>query len=264
MRLHRISIVLLALMLSMTACAGLPITQRPEVKAVHPRVTGLDFQGVTMDFDLDVYNPYPFTIKTPRFRYAVDIEGYNFFQSEAISPFVLPESGPGTITLPVRLDYADLWRTYRALADSPEANYRIYGALMLPVMGRSVELPFSYSGRFPILRPPTFSDVRVQVSNVSLMGAKITADAAITNPNVFPLDIEGLGYVLVVGDIKLGSLTATAPGALEPGQAGRITITGEISAANALFGLIRGGRIGGAEILPSGYVRTPYGPVSLP
>jgi len=264
MRLHRISIVLLALVASITACAGLPITQRPEVKAVHPRITGLDFQGVTMDFDIDVYNPYPFAIKTPHFRYALDIEGYNFFQSEAISPFDLPESGPGTVTLPVRLDYTELWRTYRALTDTPEATYRISGALILPVIGRSLELPFSYSGRFPILRAPTFSDVRVQVTDVSLMGAKISADAAMTNPNVFPLDIEGLGYVVMVGDIRLGGLTAMTPGALEPGQTGRMTLTGEISAANALFGLIRSGRIGEAKILPSGYIRTPYGPVSLP
>ncbi len=264
MRLHRISFVLLVLVTSITACAGLPITQRPEVRGVYPRITGLDFQGVTMDFDLTVYNPYPFSIKTPRFRYALDIEGSSFFQSEAISPFELPESGPGTVTLPVRVDYTDLWRAYRALADSPEVTYRIYGTLFLPVIGRSLELPFSYSGTFPILRPPTFSDVRVQVNNVSPMGAKITADAAMTNLNVFPLGIEGVGYALMVGDIKLGSLSATTASALGPGQTGRVTLTGEISAANALFGLIKGGKIREARILPSGYVGTPYGPVSLP
>jgi LEA14-like dessication related protein len=263
MRLLRIPLILAVFLTMIPACAGLPMTQRPEVQSVRPRITGLDFQGVTIDFDLNVYNPYPFAIRTPPFRYALDIEGYRFFESESVSPFDLPASGPGTVTLPVRMDYADLWHTYQALANATEADYNISGALIFPVFGRSLELPFSYSGRFPILRPPTFSDVRVQVTNVSPMGAKIVTDAAITNPNEFPLDIEGLGYVVKVGDISLGSLTVTTAGELEPGQTGRMSLTGEISAANALFGLIRGGNIGEAEILPTGYVRTPYGPASL-
>jgi LEA14-like dessication related protein len=263
MRSFRISLVLTALVVAMSACAGLPMTQHPEVQAVRPRITGLDFQGITIDFDLDVYNPYPFAIKTPSFNYALDIEGSRFFESQAASRFDLPASGPGTVTLPVRLDYIDLWRTYQALAGAPEASYRIYGALLLPVMGRSLELPYSYSGRFPILRPPAFSDVEVRVTNASPMGGTIVADAAITNPNVFPLDIEGLGYALQVGNIRLGDLAATTGSVLEPGQTGRMSLKGEISAANALFGLIRGGRIGGAEILPTGYVRTPYGPVGF-
>jgi hypothetical protein len=37
-------------------CATLPLSETPEIRAVSPRIAGLDFQGLDMDFDVDVSN----------------------------------------------------------------------------------------------------------------------------------------------------------------------------------------------------------------
>lgn len=244
-------------------CATLPGVDRPEIQAVHPRITGIDFQGVNLDFDVDVYNPYPVAIRTPRFRYGLDVEGSNLFDSETASGLDLPARAVGTTVLPVRLAYSDLLSHYRTLADAPEANYRLHGALLLSSLGQSFELPLSHEGTFPILRPPTFSDVKFQLADVSLTKAKFNIDAAVNNPNIFTLGLEDLGYVLKLGDIKLGGLTAATDGSLDPGGTGRMSLSGEASVANTLFNLLVGGTAGQAQILPSGSIRTPYGKVNL-
>jgi LEA14-like dessication related protein len=257
-------LVAATLVASTLGCATLPLTERPEIQAVRPRISGIDFQGVNMAFDVDVRNPYPIPLRTPRFRYGIDVEGSRFFDSEAASGIDLPASGVGTATLPVRMSYADLWRTYGSLAGAPEADYTLRGALLIPVAGQSLELPLSHSGTFPILRPPAFSDVKVQLGDVSLTKAGVSVDAVMKNPNAFALGLEGLGYALKLGDAKLGGLSATTASTLAAGQTGRMTLSGDVSAASALFNMLMGGGKGGAEIVPSGSIQTPYGTVKLP
>jgi hypothetical protein len=169
----------------------------------------------------------------------------------------------GTVTLPVRLSYTDLFRTYQNLADAAEANYTLHGSIILPLLGRSFELPVSHRGTFPVLRPPTFSDINVDLAQVSFLKTKINVDTAMKNPNVFALGIEDLGYMLKLGDVEIGGLTATAANTLDAGETGRLFLTGELSAASAIVNMIKGGNIGGAQIFPSGSIQTPYGPVKM-
>lgn len=259
--LPAIGILLLGLIFG---CATLQGIEQPEIQAVHPRITGIDFQGVNLDFDVDVYNPYPVAIRTPRFRYGLDVEGTNLFDAKTASGLDLPARAVGTTVLPVRLAYSDLISHYQTLADAPEAGYRLYGALLFSLLGQSFELPISHEGTVPILRPPTFSDVKFELADVSLTKAKFNIDAAITNPNVFAIGLENLGYVLNLGDVKLGGLTAATGDSVGAGETGHILLSGEASAANALFNLLVGGTEGQARLLPSGSIKTPYGLVNMP
>jgi len=262
-RVILISSILIVASICIFSCATLDSLERPEVRAVRPRITGIDFQGVNMAFDVDVHNPYPVPIRAPRFRYGIDIENSKFLDSEADSAIDLPAANVGTAVLPVRLSYKDLWRTYKELSDIPEANYRLHGALIYNVFGRSLELPLSHNGTFPILRPPAFSDIKIDTTALSLSGAKIGINAGMSNPNVFPLDIRNLGYKLKLGDLTIGDLTATTGDVLEAGQAGRLSLSGEISSASTIINLMKSGSFGSAAILPSGLIQTPYGPVQF-
>jgi LEA14-like dessication related protein len=216
-----------------------------------------------MAFDVDVDNPYPVPIKTPRFRYGIDIRGSRFFDSEATSQINLPARRVGTVALPVRLSYVDLFKTYQNLSGASEVDYTLNGAMLLPVLGRQMELPLSYSGKFPVLRPPSFSNIDIGFTNVSLTKTKLNVSAAMKNPNAFALGVEGLGYVLKLGNIELGGLTATTQSTLGAGQTGQLLLSGELSAANALLNILKGGKAGAAQILPQGSIETPYGLVKL-
>jgi LEA14-like dessication related protein len=252
----------LAFVVVIINCATLG-ARRPEVRAVRPRITGIDFFGITMAFDVDVYNPNIFAIRSPRLKYAMNIEGSRLFASEITSPINLPANDEGMVTFPVRVSYFDLWRTYQSLVHASEANYRLDGAFVFPVAGRSLELPFSHGGTFPILRPPEFSDIKVHLTDVSPTNAKINVNALVKNPNVVPLGLENLGYAVKLGDIQLGDLVSSASGTLNPGQSARVSLVGEASAVNTLLNIVRGGTPGGTTIIPQGSIQTPYGPVKF-
>jgi len=69
-----ISVAVVGLLLCGCATMGAAF-RKPEVRGVHPRITGIDFTGVTLAFDVDVYNPNFFAIRSPRLRYAFNVEG---------------------------------------------------------------------------------------------------------------------------------------------------------------------------------------------
>lgn len=243
-------------------CATLGVRE-PEVRAVHPRITGIDFTGITMAFDVDVYNPNVFAIRAPRLRYALDVEGSRLFGSETTSPINLPKNKTGMLSFPVYISYLDLIQTYQALAHAPEAHYNLTGGLLFPVVGRTLELPFSHEGTFPILRPPTFSDVSVHLGEVSPAGTRIDINALAKNPNVFSLGIENLGYTLKLGDLQIADVSATAGQTLGAGQTAPVHLSAEASTASTVLGFLGGSRLGEAKLVPSGSIQTPYGQVML-
>jgi LEA14-like dessication related protein len=262
----RYTLILAIFFLSGVAgCATLSSLEQPEIREVRPRIAGIDFQGVDLVFDVDVHNPYPVPLKASGFRYRLDIEDARFLDSETESALDIPAAGEGTVALPVRLSYKEIWRTYEGLlSDISEADYRFQGALILRAFGRPMELPVSHAGTFPIFRIPEFHDIRIESPAISLTDMKIGIDAAVMNPNVFPIDVRELGYTLKLGTLTVGNLTAASGGVLEPGETDRLSLSGEVSAASAAVELLKGGDMGRAKLLPSGFVRTPYGAVRIP
>ncbi len=254
-------ILLAAAVLSTVGCASSRIVEdlRPTVRSVTPRITGIDLRGVNLAFDLDVANPLPVAIRTPRFRYGIEIAGASLASAREAQGLDLPASGAGTATLPVRLDFADIWRIARGLSDAKEFDYRVSGALLLSALGRNFELPFSHSGKAPVLRPPSFRAVSVAPPEVSISGATIAIDAEVSNPNLFGLGIERLGYGLRAGEIDLGGLTASTGGEVPAGGVGQIRLTGRMGLDRALLQALGGMRPGAMVLRPVGSVTTPYG-----
>lgn len=238
--------------------------EKPSIESISPRITGIDFQGVNLAFDVGVLNPYSVPIQSPRFRYGLDVQGAEFLNSETTSRLDLPAKGVGTVTLPVRLQYLDLWHSYQQLKDAAEIPYTLRGALVVSPLGQTLELPLQKSGTFPVLRMPSFSDIQVEPGEVSLGSAQVSLKANVLNPNVFALGLEELGYTARLGDIELGSLRVSTLKEVRPGEKEALSLTGAISGFTAVQQLLTGGSLGAAQILPSGFVKTPYGKVQAP
>lgn len=235
----------------------------PELKSIRPRVTGIDLQGVNLAFDVDVQNNYPLAIRTPQFTYGLDVQGAELFRSEEEVKVNIPAREVGTMTLPVRVTYADLIKLGRGLANASEVDYTLKGTLLIPFVGKSFELPLSHRGKFPVFRLPKFEDVRLSFPEVSFSRAKVVVTAKVTNPNVFGLGIEGLGYEVKAGEIEIGGLKAATGGDIKPGQSGEVSLTGEVSGAKVVLQAIKGAKLGKGKLTPSGAVKTPYGLVRL-
>ena len=244
-----------------SGCASVGL--RPEVRDVRARITSIDLQGVGLAFDVDVNNPYPVALKTPRFRYGIDIQDTPFVESDQDAKVDLPAGKVGTATLPVHLSYKDLWKLYQALSDAADVDYTLRGAFLVDALGQSFELPLSHSGKFPVLRRPTFSIKGLDVGKPTLSSAAVTLETEIRNPNVFDIDVSGLGYAAQIGDVQIGRINASTLGKVVAGGAGKLNLTGEITARSALAGLLGGESLGDAHITPIGVLKTPYGSVDL-
>jgi LEA14-like dessication related protein len=242
-------------------CQALP---KPTVAGVTPRVTGLDLAGVDLSVDIAVRNPYPVPITAPRFRYAVAVRDTEVVKSESSSAAELPAGGVGTVTSPVRLEYAAAWRALGGIGELKEIPYELKGALVLTALGQPVEVPVSKKGAVPVVRPPQFSGLRAEVTDRSLVRARVLVRAKMENPNGFAITVKGVAYRLMVGEIEAGGLkVSSAKEEIGAGEAVDVQISGEISGASALAQLLKGLGPGRVRIVPSGEIGTPYGTVKL-
>jgi LEA14-like dessication related protein len=261
----RLGLSALGLLFSVAAfgCAYLPSNLQPEILGVTPRIAGIDLEGVNMAFDLDVRNPYPVAIKSPKFKYSFAVEGQPLASEQTAEGVNLPARRTGTATLPVRVGYQDLFNILSGMRGANKANYAIDGAFLIDAVGKKLELPFGHEGILPILQPPKFSAVSMKEPVVSLSGAKIAVDANVANPNIFALGFKNLGYALQIGDIPVGDLAVSTLNQLAAESSGKMSFGGQVSAWDAARGILSGGKLGEIKIVPKGEIETPYGPVKL-
>jgi LEA14-like dessication related protein len=263
MRQNRTLVIWLLLPVLISGCATLPWTVKPEVRDVRPRLTNIDFKTVCLAVEIDVYNPFPVAIDTVPIQYKIAAMERDFFDGEIIARTALPPKQTGTLTIPVTVAYSDLVPLGRVATNASKIDYRIYGYVNLPAAGNRYELPFSHRGSFPILRPPQFSTVKVELSDVSLSKACILADAEVHNPNVFELGVQDLTFVLNLGSAQITGLKASTGGKVAAGRKGRLTLAGEISAESGLITVLMKGISKQPRLTASGSLQTPYGRVSL-
>jgi len=237
---------------------------KPEVKRVQPKIKGIDLDGVSMQFDLDVSNPYPIPLRSDGLSYRLAVSGTELLDSKTTDPINVPAGQTSNVSLPVRVSYGKLWSAVKGLKDASEAPYELGASADFVVFGRPRSLPFKHRGKLPILRPPTFADPKVSVSKQGLTQMKLAVDANMQNPNAFDLGVEELGYEVKIGEWSLGNIQATTDGKVGAGQTSRVRLSGEVSGANALRQLLGGKSLGRPHISPTGTLTTPYGPVRLP
>ena len=249
---------------SLPGCAALFDTiGRPTVEAVRPKIKSIDLRGVTVAFEVDVKNPYYVPLVSPRLQYGIDVEGAEFIAAQESEGLDVPARGAGTLVLPVRLDYANLAKAYQTLSKLNEFTYKLHGALAFSVFGKTARIPLSHEGKAPVVRPPSFSNISVRYSKASWASATVTVEADVSNPNVFAMGINDLGYALKIGEASVSDVKGGTGGNIGPGKSGRVKLVGRISAAAALLKIAKGAKLGAPNIRPTGSIDTPYGAIKL-
>lgn len=257
LRMGVFALPMLALMA--TGCS----ISRPEVRDTRVRVDGIDLRGVKLVCDVDVYNPYPFGLKTPEFDYGLEIAEVEFMSSKETTKIDLPSKEVGTITLPLRLEYLSIWKAHEGLVGAAEIPYRLHGSVVLVALGQSIRLPISHSGTIPICRVPTFSTPTVNKPELSLTRARVSLETDVTNPNVFGVGLKNMGITVTLGEVEVGRIEVAGAESLEPNVSKHLTITGEISGRTAIADLARGESLGKPKIRLTGSIDTPFGSVPI-
>jgi LEA14-like dessication related protein len=262
MRTIHYKIICFLLIVFVTGCSTLLSIRQPEVAAVRPRITSIDFESIRLAMDVHVRNPYPFRIGAVPAQLQLTVNGKKIFQGEIATATPIALVQTGKVTFPVALNYSDLFRLGKELANASEVKYTASGVVRVPVMNTTFDIPFSHQDSLPILRPPTVSALKVQLSDVTLSKAKIVADAEMCNPNSFEVGIKNLSFALNLGNAKVGGLKAVS-NAVPPKSKERLLLSGEISAKSGLIDVLMNGVSGPPEISAIGLLQTPYGEVKL-
>jgi LEA14-like dessication related protein len=243
--------------------SGCSLIAQPEIRDVRASVKDIDLEGITLVFDVDVYNPYALDIHTPEFRYGLDISDKEFIKAEETTEVNLPALDVGTLHMPAHIKYLGLWQAYQELTGEDEVKYRLHGTVLVKTLEQTFELPVSYRGAFPVFRLPSFSMPEVSFSDVSLTGAKAVIQTDISNPNVFEIGLKGLSLDIQIGDVQVGSIRALSLDSLDARASSKLAIVGEVTALNALTQVLGGKSLGKPTIKCFGTVETPYGVVPL-
>lgn len=238
------------------------LEQQPEVKAIRSRIAEVDFDGVSMAFDVDVQNPYSVPVRNPRVRYTLAFQDSREINSETVLPDKLPPGSVSTVTLPVHLSYADILRDSPALSQATKADFNLNGLVILPMSGQSPQLPFEFAGAFPIARRLSISTAKVQLADVSLTKATVIVDADIENPNGFAVDMRDVTYSLDLGQVQVGGLTSPTR-KIGAGKRERVNLIGHITAEEGLIKILMNGISAIPTVSATGSVGTPYGDITL-
>ncbi|MET0091126.1 MAG: LEA type 2 family protein [Candidatus Thiodiazotropha sp.] len=199
-------------LLLLSACASLGQVgqvlegQRPTAAVEGMRLTGLDMNGVDLNFDVKVDNPNPVGISLSGLDYHLKLFGRSFLKGEQPMALNLAANGRSRVQLPVRLGFQQLLSSYQQLKDAREVAYALDLGMgfEVPLLGR-VRVPVSYQGKYPIPEMPAVSLRSLDVQQISMSGARLLLKVQVDNPNDFALLLNRFNYQLKLNGFDAGS-----------------------------------------------------------
>jgi LEA14-like dessication related protein len=148
-----LSLLSLSLSLFSLGCASLNM-QKPTAAVAGMNVIGVDANGFTMNFDVDVKNPNSVAIPLTAADYKLDLAGTNIAQGKAKPQGEIPAGGSKRLAIPVTLTYENVLSAEQGIVKSGgNVPYALAGGLSLntgvPLLG-DVRVPLNYTGTLPL------------------------------------------------------------------------------------------------------------------
>jgi LEA14-like dessication related protein len=136
-------------------CAALNV-QKPTAAVTGMAVRGVDADGFTLDFAVDVSNPNGFTLPLSDADYTLGVGGVEVLDGKASPNRSIPANGTLAVAVPVTVAFENLLKAETAIRDSGgNVPYDLAGGLSFdtgsPLAGK-VRVPLRYSGTLPLRR----------------------------------------------------------------------------------------------------------------
>ncbi|MEW8658962.1 MAG: LEA type 2 family protein [Candidatus Thiodiazotropha endolucinida] len=212
--------------------------RKPTAQVEGIRLTGLDFDGVDLVFDVDVHNPNLFAIDLADFDYDLQLFEQSFLKGRQSAGVDLAAQTTSRIEVPLRLGFQQLLKSYHQLRNADQASYQLDMGLgfKMPVIG-SLRLPVSFAGDFPVPKIPDFSIRSLSVKRLTLNEAEVLLQLGVENPNSFSLVLQQLDYNLKLNGAAIGKGLIRQPVDIAQGGNSVVSIPLTIDLAEAGKGL---------------------------
>ncbi|MCB2153597.1 LEA type 2 family protein [bacterium] len=211
------------------------------VKSANIQDMGLD--SSTLNFDVDVNNPYSFELPISGLTYALESNGSTFANGETTYDKSIPSQASETLGIPLELKYDDVLKTLKTIKPGEAFPYNANMALKFKVAGEEMTIPLAHSGSIPIPAIPKVEVSGINWETLSLTDAKAVAKLKVENMNQFAATLNALSYDLNLGDVSLATGELKKAIAMEPGKAAELEIPisiKPIQLGTAAFNMIKG------------------------
>ncbi len=267
-----ISVCICGFMLCMGSCESvqsiLDAAPKPTAMIAGVSLSNLSLDGVTLDFDVDVNNPYSFNLPLANLGYGLSSSGKSVLSGKLDNPGSIPANGKKRLDVPVSVRFADLLNVLSGVRPSSVVPYDAKLDISADVPGAGpITLPLKKSGKLPVPAVPQVSLAEVQWGNLSLTEASALVRLGITNTNDFSMVLNQMSYALALGGVDIANTSVRQPASFAgKGSSQTIEIPISIKPINlgmAAFNMLRGE---GAAYRIHGNMSadTPFGPLALP
>lgn len=183
--------ILWCLVFCLASCQTLEqFIRKPTVSFERMDLADMSLLDGTLNFHFKVHNPNAFNATLDRLTYQLAIDEKPFADGIVDQKIRLGANADETVSLPIRVNFMDLFDSIAELTKKEAVTYALTGAFS--VMG--VNIPYRADGRVPIPKLPGISLKQVMVSDISLSGASLVFRLALENPNPFAIALDGLEY----------------------------------------------------------------------
>ncbi len=169
--------------------------QKPVVNLEKIRISHLDFQNLGLDFDLNVENPNAIGVRLTGYTYEVNLEQQSFLKGQQAKATEIKSQANSTVTVPLSLNFKDIYQTFQSLKDRDSVNYELKTDLKftVPIAGE-IDVPFNKKGKIPLLKIPSITVQSLDLKKLDLNNADLELKLSVTNPNSLGFSIENFTY----------------------------------------------------------------------
>lgn len=240
---------------------------KPTARVVGAQLMDLHADGATIDFDVEIKNPYSLALPVGALDVTLSSSGTQFLTATGEPGATVPAHRSGRVRIPATVNFVEMLTVLQGVRPGAVVPYRADMNVGVDVPGgERLTLPLSHEGQVPIPVPPTIAVRGLRWDELSLQQARGVLTLDITNPNEFAAAIRSLDYALSLGGAKVAEARVAEPANLEAGGTGSIQIPLSFSTmtlgTTAFQALTRGdvayALTGGTDL------GTPFGHVELP
>lgn len=257
----------LVLLVALSVTVGCGMVERPSARVTGVSLDSIDLESVTLQFAVDVTNPYPAALPLANLDYTLASKGTTFLDGNAPLQGSVPAGSTKTVTLPARVTYRSLLAALSGAGPGQVVPYKAAMGLSVdaPVLG-SMRLPLSKSGQMPIPAAPGVKLRDVRWNELSLSRADGVVELSVTNRNTFAVNLQALKYALSVGGTEVADSRVSKAMRFDPDQTRTLEIPVSFAPSKLGLGALRVLRGSGTlySLDGSADFGTRFGPVSLP
>jgi hypothetical protein len=169
----------------------------------------MDGSGLILVFYLQIANSERSDYSLTGYDYRVVVQDTDYFalRTGLEEPILAAGESVTRISLPLRITYADLLERVPPVADVTKASCYVIGQMIFAdSRGRQEDVPFAFSGEFPIYRPLEVEIGPLDVETLTIGGAVFTVNLTCRNRNDFEMVLGG--RTVAAGSVPSGKRIA--------------------------------------------------------